>query len=132
MGNKASSVHSMIAGFWDQQHPRKISTADVPCRLSKFSREHKLEWARVMPLMGQVSHHYQQILPQQYAAQQKFLSKVSEWRISPVFTTMSVNYNWQTALHVDKGDLKNGVSALGRESGVAASWAFHDIVSASM
>lgn len=112
MGESISGVHSMIAGFWDQQHPRMASKADIPCRLSKFSREHPLKWDRVMPLIDKVGNLYQQILPIQYARQESYLSRVPEWRINPVFTTITVNYNWRTALHVDKGDLKDGVSAL--------------------
>ncbi len=106
-------VQSMIAGFFDEQHPRHRKLATLPCRLTSFSRDYPQVWdQQVQPLIHEVDNLYRSILPVQYQRQTEFLSVVPEWSISPAFTTITANYNWQTATHVDKGDLHDGISAL--------------------
>ncbi len=111
-GNR-QPVQSMIAGYFDEQHPRQKKIASIPCRLTAFSRDHPQVWSQqVQPLIQEVDKLYQSILPKQYQCQTGFLSQVPEWSISPAFTTITANYNWQTAVHVDKGDFHDGISAI--------------------
>ncbi len=83
-------VHSMIAGYFDEQHPRQKKQATLPCRLTSFSTDHPQVWSQqVQPLIQQVDKLYQMILPKQYQCQTEFLSLVPEWSISPAFTTIT-------------------------------------------
>ncbi len=112
-GLAGQPVHSMVAGFFDEQHPRQKKISTIPCRLTAFSRDHLQVWSQqVQPLIQEVDNLYRSSLPKQYQCQTEFLSQVPEWSISPAFTTITANYNWQTAVHVDKGDFHDGISAI--------------------
>jgi hypothetical protein len=100
----ANTTHSMIAGFFDA--PNK-------CRLTAFS-QHELEpWRDLQKMIKVVSDLYQTYCPDEYDYQLKYSSQVPDYCIDDtIFTTVTLNLNWQTALHRDAGDLANGYSAI--------------------
>jgi len=127
----ANSVSSFIAGYYDKPI-RRLATPDYsshgkkyPCRLTSFSRNHVKEWHQVLPLIEYIDNEYSIILPDKYEEQKKLTQKIpdftigSDEKVTPlgnqkrtIFTTITVNYNWRTATHIDKGDLQDAYSVL--------------------
>ena len=66
-----------------------------------------------LPLIQYVDKLYQQLLPEKHQEQAELAAQVPNFVIpNTVFTTLTINYNWQTASHVDKGDYRNGYSGM--------------------
>lgn len=110
----ANPVNSFIAGYFDQPILKlKREAVGPPCRLTTFSRDHVESWNQVVPMIKEIDKLYAFYLPEKYAELKNVTSQVPEYLIeSTIFSTVTVNYNWQTAAHVDKGDYRNGYSVL--------------------
>jgi hypothetical protein len=61
-------------------------------------------------MLRPASEVYRRLCPKQFAVQKSFIDRTpKEWVISgTVFTTITVNRNFRTAVHKDKGDLPDG------------------------
>lgn len=103
---RSNTVHSTIAGYIDSPNHK------YPCRLTKFSKDHFIAYQSGLPLLEKISQQFASILPDQYAAQLAAAEK-TPYRISnTAFTTVTMNYNFQTAIHLDKGDYAQGFGIL--------------------
>lgn len=102
----ANQVRSGIVG-WSDYAPR-----DDPdrkgCRLTRFSAKFLKRYERTFPFFEFISDRFGELMPEQYMRQKERIEK-SRGRIgTSVFSTVTVNYNWRTALHTDKGDYPKG------------------------
>lgn len=99
---------SAVIGYMDR-YPR------MPyCRETAFNAQQADKFARVMPLLASVDSAYRWMDAERYALHRKIVDQTSkDFVISgTVFTTITVNQNWQTAVHTDQGDLKDGLSCI--------------------
>jgi hypothetical protein len=113
----ANRVQSLIAGYYDKPTLRTKSeilrTGERPCRLTAFTAKEPEKWKAVLPLLQKVDHLYNDILPDVYKRHKATCDKVRDFCIDDtIFSTLTVNLNWRTACHVDKGDLLDGYSAV--------------------
>lgn len=66
-----------------------------------------------MPLVHEVDDVFRSWVPDRYAAQLYVVHKAPDWHLhGAAFTTLTVNKNFRTAYHTDKGDLKVGFSTI--------------------
>lgn len=113
----SNKVNSMIAGYFDKERiiDRKavLSGKQMPCRTTAFTQQNTKKWESVLPLLELVDQHYQYLEPETHAKQLKLASLTPDFQISDTaFSTLTVNYNWRTACHVDAGDFKHGNSVI--------------------
>ena len=101
--NYAMPMPSGIAGFY----PR---TPSMPyCRLTRFTREHLSEFRRALPFIRFVDGAFREALPLRYEAQAKLVSQAPDFTIpGSVFTTITINKTFATAVHHDSGDYAEG------------------------
>lgn len=102
------AVNSGIIGFFDRG-PR------FPyCRLTAFNQYEFDKFKKAYPILKLVDMKYAELMPEEYGRQRDLVSKTSPDFVikGTVFTTVTVNKNWQTAVHKDKGDFKNGFGNL--------------------
>ena len=103
---RSNSVHSTIAGFIDSPNNK------YPCRLTQFSKKHFDAYQKGIPMIREIDKVFQKTLPHQYQAQRNYADQ-TKYRIEDTaFTTVTMNYNFQTAVHLDKGDCKEGFGIL--------------------
>lgn len=103
---RSNPVHSTVVGYIDSPNNK------LPCRLSQFSKSHFEEYKTAIPMINHVNMLFKNTLPDRYNHQYNNATK-TQFRIEETaFTTITVNYNFQTALHVDKGDCKEGFGVL--------------------
>jgi hypothetical protein len=83
-------------------------------RQSSWNADFPYDAERVVPILQRIDRAFKLALPQRYAIQQEYVSRIpKEFRIADtVFTTVTVNSNFQTALHRDDGNLRQGFSNL--------------------
>lgn len=106
--NYANTVNSGIIGYFDR-NPR------FPyCRQTAYNLNHPEKFAKAMPYFQQVAEVFRICVPEKYEAQMEVVKRTQpDWIISGTpFTTITVNKNWQTATHMDQGDLKEGFGVL--------------------
>jgi len=104
----AAELRSGIVGFFDR-YPR------IPfCRMTAFNIDHATEWDRALPFIRAVDRTFAVGAPDRYAAQRKMVNGISrDFTIhGTAFTTLTVNQTFRTALHVDKGDYRQGFGVL--------------------
>lgn len=102
-------VRSAIVGFFDR-YPR------FPyCRKTAFNADHPMLFeAGVVPFCQAVSKVYEEAVPDRFAVQMGVVAKTRpEWVIPGTpYTTLTVNHDWSTKMHMDAGDLQEGFSMI--------------------
>ena len=106
--NTANIVKSGLVGYMDR-YPR------MPyCRMTAFNIDHHEEFKRALPFVYDVDAVFKANEPDRYNAQMDFIHRTnSDFYIkNTVFTTITVNKNFRTAVHKDAGDLKQGLGVM--------------------
>jgi len=107
--NYAKPVASGIVGYFDR-NPR------FPyCRLTAFNlADEGQRFAQAMPFIRAVDRVFASEAPERYAAQRAIVEQTSPdfYIHETVFTTITVNRNWQTAVHQDAGDYRPGFGVM--------------------
>jgi hypothetical protein len=106
--NVAKLVNSGIVGFFDR-NPR------FPyCRLTAYNLSHPRRFASVMPFIQRIDKEFAALVPDRYIAQSDLIRATSPdfYIADTCFTTVTVNRNFQTAVHKDVGDLKEGFGVM--------------------
>lgn len=104
----AKPVESGIVGYFDR-NPR------MPfCRLTAFNQQHLEKFKKAYPIIKFVDVAYSKLMPEYYKKQRAIADKTSKDFVikDTAFTTVTVNRNWQTAVHKDAGDFKEGFGNL--------------------
>jgi len=105
---KSKNVDSSIIGYADR-YPR------IPyCRQTAFTEKNFDIYKNALPYIQSISKVFKEVLPERWGNQKAQWDKTSkDFRIhDTVFTTITVNKNFRTASHYDKGDLKEGFGNL--------------------
>lgn len=101
-------VNSGIIGYFDR-------TPRVPnCRLTAFTQHHFDKFKAAYPIIKFVDNQYAALMPKEYKKQRAQADKTSQDFVikNTAFSTVTVNKNWQTAVHKDKGDFAEGFGNL--------------------
>lgn len=106
--HRANSVESGIVGYFDRnpRHPY--------CRQTAYTMQNPKQFMQAMPFIERVNDVFRQEAPTRYQAQLEIAERtVSDFVIpGTVFTTITVNHNWQTAVHKDAGDYEPGMGVM--------------------
>jgi hypothetical protein len=84
------------------------------CRTTAWTGRNTAEFRQLYPLFEVVAEYFKKYVHHRYKKQmERTLKMEPDWRISSTpFTTMTVNNNYPTGVHTDKGDLEDGYSCL--------------------
>jgi hypothetical protein len=137
--NIGNMAMSNIAGYYDKpdrneyqkmklKHTRKASSITnskthvkrgydalgVPmCRTTQFTKEEIDKWSDTIPLIIEADKHFKRLIPDRHAVQLQRANKTPQYQIEKTaYSTITLNYDWRTALHKDKGDLDEGFGNL--------------------
>lgn len=105
---KIKGVNSGIIGYFDRN-------ARYPyCRQTAFNEKEFSKFKKAYPIIKFVDTMYAQLMPDHYALQRAEADKTSQDFVikDTAFTTVTVNSNWQTAVHTDAGDFERGFGNL--------------------
>lgn len=118
---KSSEVcKSSIVGYYDQppiKYKKLLYNKGVTqniCRETLFTRDNKILWKTSLDFFKLIAKLYKKLAPNFYNTQLKAIKTINKnYRIQNTpFTTITINYNWKTNPHKDKGDFKYGLSVL--------------------
>jgi hypothetical protein len=99
---------SAVIGFMDRY-------ARFPyCRACAFNLKDPGAFKRVTPFIQVVSDLFAKHVPDRFAAQKDYVARINKDFTIPktVFTTVTVNNNWQSTVHTDSGDFAGGFGVL--------------------
>lgn len=99
--NLAKAVNSGIIGYYDRSMRAPF------CRTTSYTAREVEGWNKCMPVIKKVSELFKELVAEKWEIQKEWCDKTSQDFVikDTVFTTVTVNKNWQTAVHTDKGDL---------------------------
>lgn len=96
-----------IVGYYDYLN----NPTQHKCRETEFSRKHWGELRATEPFMKALDRLYAQYAPVHHTLQ-KVAIPLPYQLFGTVFSTVTVNRNFRTAVHTDKGDFRCGLGAL--------------------
>tara|TARA_Y100001937_G_scaffold65172_1_gene89185 strand:- start:385 stop:2247 length:1863 start_codon:yes stop_codon:yes gene_type:complete len=109
----SNPVHSNMVGYFDKAdiNCRKYISNPPKCRLTSFTQKNFEKYKQLIPYVEKISNKMKEYCPKQYTAHKNFL-KNKEKIGDSVFTTLTINKNFRTAIHTDKGDYQNGIGVI--------------------
>ena len=104
----AVPVNSGIIGYFDR------SGRQPYCRQTSFNADKAELFEQARPFFRKVSQVFREQVPERYKAQAEYVAKIHPDFVIPetVFTTITVNRNFRTACHFDKGDYQPGFGVM--------------------
>lgn len=114
---KRQKVQSGIIGYYDRLTPQQkteLGGVHQAGRVTAFTKKYPDRWNQCIPFFQNISSLYQKIGKDHYRRQHTFCSTIHPDLVIPqtVFTTITVNRDWQTHTHTDQGDYGEGLSCL--------------------
>ena len=83
------------------------------CRTTQFTNEEITKWANTVPLIQEADKWFKRLVPDRHAVQLIRTRKTPQYQIADTaYSTITLNYDWRTACHKDKGDLEEGFGNL--------------------
>lgn len=84
-----------------------------PCRLTNWTKKNIEEYKSLFPLSKCISDLYFSYVPDKWLYQNEKYSKSPKEFVIPEtnFSTLTINRDWRTAAHKDRGDCKEGLTA---------------------
>lgn len=109
-------INSGIIGFYDRLTPQMKSLLGVhkAGRATAFTSNHPNDWNAVVPMFQILSKWYKKLCPYYYKIQKKEASYVEKGLLIPntVFSTVTINKDWRTATHTDRGNYSEALSLI--------------------
>lgn len=108
--NVGQAVQAGVVGFMD----RGESGRNRYCRKTAFSKDYFEKFKAGVPFVEHIDKLYQELCPEHYGRQISIARGTNRnYRIADTsFTTITVNKNFQTAVHQDAGDFPEGFGNL--------------------
>ena len=102
---------SNIIGYFDRPD-RNLGKNAPKCRTTAFTSQQVDKWKKVIPLIKEIDGQFKKLIPNRHRLQYN-RARQTPWYIKgTAFSTLTINYNWRTALHRDAGDFKDGYGNL--------------------
>ena len=87
--------------------------AKLPCRLTHFTRTNFEKYNQGLPFIKRINNLFKELIPEAYQKQLDRSNLKPTFKIDDTaFSTITINRNFRTALHVDAGDYKDGFGNL--------------------
>ena len=102
---------SNIIGYFDR-HDRNLGKGAPPCRKTAFTAQQVEKWEAVIPLIKAIDRQFKRLVPKAHKKQYDRAHKTKFVIDDTAFSTLTINYNWRTALHKDAGDYREGFGNL--------------------
>ena len=104
-----NQVFSNPIGFFAENK----NFCELPCRLTHFTRTYFDKYNAGMPFLQKIDSLYKKLVPDCHCKQLERANKKPHLKIPDTsFSTITINRNFRTALHRDKGDFYEGFGNL--------------------
>lgn len=110
--------NSSVIGYFDKVDTNTLKRArnmgiQLPqCRSTSYTREKVEKWSDCVPFFQEINKQFKTVVPDRFKTQKEMADKTEFHIKDTAFSTVTINYNWRTALHKDAGDLEEGFGNL--------------------
>jgi len=105
---RGNNVRSVSVGSFNATN---IKGGTTPCRWTNWTQRNSSALKSIFPILESAEEWFKRLAPTQYHNQRSFADKIPQWVINgSIFSTITLNYDFRTATHTDKGDLKSGLT----------------------
>ena len=104
-----NNVFSSVLGYFESSHMFRKN----PCRLTNYTRRFFENYKRGMPFIQELNKCFKALTPTEYSLQLARAKKNPYYRIDDTaFSSITINRNFRTGLHMDDGDFRGGFGNL--------------------
>lgn len=113
-------IQSGIIGYYDSvsnfgyHNNPELRKSKIKCRTTAYTTRNMDSFKECLPVFKKIDRIYKKLIPEYYEIQKKAIEKINPDFVikDTIFTTVTVNTNFRTALHCDSGDFKEGFGNL--------------------
>jgi hypothetical protein len=115
-----NNVFSSVLGYFE-----RTPFMGLPCRLTSYTQKFFNQYKHGIPFISAIDKTFKRLIPDRHAKQVAAAKEAPAYRVADTaFSSVTINRNFQTALHMDDGDFREGYGNLsvierGRYSGGA-------------
>jgi hypothetical protein len=103
-----NNVFSSVLGYFEETPFMKL-----PCRLTSYTQKYFEQYKAGIPYIEEIDKLFKKLTPDRYKAQYKQAHSNPAFQIADTaFSSVTMNRNFRTGLHMDAGDLKAGYGNL--------------------
>jgi hypothetical protein len=103
-----NNVFSSVLGYFEQ-----TPFMGLPCRLTSYTQKYFDEYKAGIPYIEAIDDLFKKLVPDRYKAQYKQAHENPAFQIgNTAFSSVTMNRNFRTGLHMDDGDLRAGFGNL--------------------
>jgi hypothetical protein len=103
-----NNVFSSVLGYFE-----KTPFMGLPCRLTSYTQRYFNEYKAGTPYIEAIDDLFKKLVPDRYKTQYKRAKGNPAFQIADTsFSSVTINRNFRTGLHMDAGDLREGFGNL--------------------
>jgi hypothetical protein len=103
-----NNVFSSVLGYFE-----KTPFMGLPCRLTSYTQKYFEEYKAGIPYIEAIDGLFKKLVPDRYKAQYAQAHAKPQFQIADTaFSSVTMNRNFRTGLHMDDGDLRAGFGNL--------------------
>jgi len=103
-----NNVFSSVLGYFEQTPFMKL-----PCRLTSYTQKYFDQYKAGIPYIEEIDQLFKKLVPDRYAPQYKQAHANPAFQIAnTAFSSVTMNRNFRTGLHMDAGDMRKGFGNL--------------------
>jgi hypothetical protein len=111
-----TKARSGVVGFYDtgSNFGAYHNRSGAKCRTTAYTAKHLEKYQDCLPVFKKIDRTFRRLVPVRYRIQKKAAAGIDPAFViqDTIFTTVTVNKNFRTALHRDAGDLREGFGNL--------------------
>ena len=103
-----NNVFSSVLGYFEQ-----TPFMGLPCRLTSYTQKYFDEYRHGIPFIEAIDGVFKELIPDRHAKQKAAAAEAPKYRIEDTaFSSVTINRNFRTAMHMDDGDFREGYGNL--------------------
>jgi len=103
-----NNVFSSVLGYFE-----RTPFMGLPCRLTSYTQKYFHQYKHGIPFIQAIDKTFKRLIPDRHAKQLAAASQKKAYQVADTaFSSITINRNFQTALHMDDGDFREGYGNL--------------------
>lgn len=103
-----NNVFSSVLGYFE-----RTPFMGLPCRLTSYTQKYFHQYKHGIPFIQAIDKTFKRLIPDRHAKQLAAASEKKAYKVADTaFSSITINRNFQTALHMDDGDFRDGYGNL--------------------
>lgn len=103
-----NNVFSSVLGYFEQ-----TPFMGLPCRLTSYTQKYFQNYKHGIPFIQAIDATFKKLIPDRHAKQLAAAAEKPMYQVAgTAFSSITINRNFRTALHMDDGDFRDGYGNL--------------------